>query len=179
VSNLTLCGFLDCFDLVASLRDKANLFKPVEAGEHVFPIRWDDGGTWKRTRLWQKWAELRNVVSRIQRRGSEVVGPLDLGRIFFEMVPAGVTLPWRSEGGGYWDHHMRLHLPLRTNPAAFLHFATEMHHLLPGTLHIVNVTAQHAATNAGEWPRVHLVVDLRRKEVAPVTPCALVGERGE
>ena len=168
MTNLTLVGFLDAFDLAGSLRQHTNLFKPAEGGEQILPIRWDDGEVWKRTKLWAKWVELRNVVSRIQRRGSEMIGPLDLGRIFFEMVPAGVVLPWRAESGAYWENHLRLHMPLRTNPAAFLHFATEMHHLMLGTLHLVNVGAEHCAVNRGEWPRVHLVVDVRRKEQVEV-----------
>ena len=163
MTNFRLVGFLDTFEIAGSLRQHMNLFKPVEGGEQVFPIRWDDGETWKRTKLWQKWVELRNAISRIQRQGSAMVGPLDLGRVFFEMVPAGVTLPWRTESGAYWETHMRVHYPVRTNPAAMMYSGIEMSHLMIGTLTLTNVTVPWCAVNQGEWPRVHLVVDLRRK----------------
>ena len=169
--NFRVLVFVDTWELGCSLHDRMNLFRPVEGGESILPIRWplDDEAaeplSWRRTARWQKWVELRNVISRIHRAGEAMIGhPLDLGRIFFELLPSGKVMPWRTEAGSYYENYLRVHVALRTNPAALMYAGTDAHHSMIGALCLVNAQAPSCAVNFGESPRVHLVIDFRKKD---------------
>lgn len=54
----------------------------------------------------------------------------------------------------------RFHLPLVTSSAATLLLDGEVHHLVEGTVYLVNHGCVHAAENRGDADRVHLVWDM-------------------
>ena len=175
MAHFTPIVFVDIFDLAASLRERMGLFKPDRVGEHILPIR----GNRKDTDPAEdnfvgyanvaKWVELKNALSRIKRLGDERLGEVEVGRIFLEMIaPTLNPGPWRREIDPYFERFTRLHLPIRTNPAAMMlawtgSEAPEVAHLRPGHLTIINVRVPHTSINLGEWPRIHLVIDFRKK----------------
>ena len=61
---------------------------------------------------------------------------------------------------------LRFHLPLVTSEDAELALDGEVHHLRPGVVHYVNHGCVHAARNAGDSSRVHLVWDMLFTEAA-------------
>lgn len=116
-----------------------------------------------------KWVQLKNAVARLKRAGEAIFGPIDLGHVYLAMLDPGSRLPWTDGmAGAYAERHTRLVLALRSNPAALTISGSEAFSLAPGWLTVVNARVPQAAINLGEWPRVHLVVDFRKKEVSDV-----------
>lgn len=161
MQNFRAIAALDTFDLIPSVRARLSLFRPGERGERVIHLRWPEGEAWKRSREWGKWAELQNTIGRIQRVGEQIVGKVERGRIFLEMLDPGGILQWRTEEGPYYENFLRVHLPIRTNPAAVIWSGAEFSHLPAGQLTLVNVRAPSSAVNMGEYSRVHLICDFR------------------
>jgi hypothetical protein len=170
--SFTPIAFIDTFDLVASLPPRIGLFRHVESGERLLPIRGYRKDTdpaeelfaWHQT--YAKWPEIKNTIGQMRRLAAERIGPpgIELGRVFLEMLDGGTALPWRRPEASAW---IRAHLPLRTNPAAFMFAGRESMHLLPGQLTVV-APAWGCAVNWGEFSRIHLVVDFKRKREPPV-----------
>lgn len=161
--NFLTFGFLDTFDLAASLKPRLHLFPPAnEEGQRILNIRWpnaEGGWTVRKDASRTHWVELHNTLSRIQRLGNQ----FERGRIWMEVLEPGARLNWQhEESNGY----SRLHLPLRTNPAAIVIAGIEARHLLPGTLTVIP-TSGWCAVNLGEWARVHLCVEFKQKEQQP------------
>lgn len=166
--NFITVGFRDTWELAVSLHARMNMFRPLDSGEHILDVRWQDGPDaeapgWKRTGQWPKWPQLTNTVTWVERIGEALLGPMERGRIFFWMLDPGARLPWVAEDSAYSRSSLRVHLPIRTNPAAMMYSGVETAHLLPGQVTRVNTLAPCSAINLGEWPVVHLVIDLRLK----------------
>ena len=53
----------------------------------------------------------------------------------------------------------RFHVPIVTNPGAFLYCEQEPKHMKDGELWWFNHKSWHHAINAGTEPRIHLIVD--------------------
>lgn len=165
--TLTLITWLDPFELAASLPPRMGLFKPAETeGVRVLPVRSQgEGGKWVGHASTQKWVELANMRSRLKRLGDALLGEVEFGLIFLEMLDPGAVVPWQPcPGEPEWS---RLHLVLRTNPGAALLSAepdgVQTASPAPGQVVGVNGRWWLSAVNLGSAPRVHLVVDLRRK----------------
>lgn len=176
MANFTPIVFLDTFDLAASLRERMGFFKPVPDQLGVRAIHYrglkqdteEEDEQFTGYTVTARWVELANTVKRIKRIGDQFVGGegIEFGRIFLEMLDPETALPWRVNSAPYFQHFARAHLPLRTNPAARQFVGTESAHLLPGQLTVVNMRGLSSALNLGEDPRVHLVLDFRRKAEA-------------
>jgi hypothetical protein len=165
--HITPIAFIDTFDLVASLPAYMGAFRAT--GDHG--ARWirlrdrktvaegedPDVFTWYQP--YGRWVEMKNMLGQLKRIGDARLGGIEWGCVWLEMLDPGTALPWYM----HHDQFMRGHLPLRTNPGARIMAETESAHLLPGQLTIVNVAVMGSAVNFGEWPRVHLVCDFRRK----------------
>ena len=157
--NFAAVAFLDTYDLVASLPGRIGEFKA--GNPRILTLRGavkDKEGEYGYTALANRWPEVKNILGRIE-MGTPQSGPLDLGRAYLEMLDPGSDTRWQSVGGIF----ATLHLPLRTNPDAIMYSGRENQHLLPGMLTIVD-TRLWSAVNRGEWPRVHLVVDVKRTQ---------------
>lgn len=170
--NFVIFTFADTFDICHSLHTRLGLFKPGEReGIRVLPIR----GFRKDTEptdesfvgypVATKWVELNNMRSRLKRVGDQLLGTVEFGRIYFEMLDAGAKLPWsEGEAGPYAERWGMMHLPLRTNPGAVMYAGTEISSPGQGWATIVNHRAPHSAINLGEHSRIHLVVEFRKRE---------------
>jgi hypothetical protein len=78
----------------------------------------------------------------------------DVGRVRMLMMEPKTT---------YSLHHdpdlWRVHIPLITNPDAFMFVDGKMWHLAPGKAYLVKVQHHHLAVNAGTENRIHIVFD--------------------
>ena len=178
MTNFVPIAFLDTFELAASLRRRMGAFvlDPLDMlGPRCLKVRGprtgaddpDDDLAFVAYKDAANWPELRATLGRISRIGEATIGGVEFGRVFLELLMPATRLPWDVlVEDRYSERFSRLHLPLRTNPAAIVYAGTEQMHLLPGQLTIVNQRAGVSAVNLGEWPRIHLVVDFKRKEHA-------------
>lgn len=73
--------------------------------------------------------------------------------------PHGARICVHVDNTAHWDEHHRVHVPLRTSPAAKLCVAKRWLHLPAGSLWAFNNSRPHAAANDGPL-RLHLMVDL-------------------
>lgn len=164
--NIITLGFVDTFALVASLPVRIGLFGKGD-GLRTVIVRGPKPGTeledenfafFKRA----YWPEMKIMLDRLKRLG----GPdgIELGLVSLEMLDPGVALPWDRESGAYAERYTRAHLALRTNPGALFYCGPEMIHMQPGWVNAINRLAPCSQTNFGEHPRIHLVVDFRRKD---------------
>lgn len=159
--NFRAVGFIDIFDLVPSVRARLALFKAdadAFARRRTLPLRWQDGEVWKRSKEWNRWAELRNTLDRIQRAGEQIVGKVERGRIFLEMLDPGTMTPWHVEEDQNW---LRLYLPIRTNPAVIIYRGIEATHLPAGNLTLVGMARAASSINGGDCPAITLIADFR------------------
>jgi hypothetical protein len=89
--------------------------------------------------------------------------------------------------GALWEHRdyqdlrkvprQRIHLPLVTNPGAFLVSGGERFYMAPESLWMFRPTTAHGAYNSGDRSRVHLMIDVYEDEhleqvLADATPAA-------
>lgn len=163
--------WFDTFDLACSLKPRMGLFRKRDDGTLVIDIRrphadcdLDDPEQeprWLQSREAAKWVELQNIIKRVRQIGETRVQGFAYGRIFVELLPTGHAVPWQQASGNYAETYMRMHLPLRTNPAAMLLVGCEAMHIQAGVLTIVGRLALCSAINAGIAARAHLVLDFR------------------
>jgi hypothetical protein len=172
ILNFASLVFVDHIDLAGTLRRHEGLYD--RGTPRILPIRYPRKGTQlededfvsgPRDGAVAKWVELKNFLGRLKREAEKVAGPIDLGHVWLEMLDPGATLPWTTESGAYIERHTRVHLALRTNPAATMVSGSEAFSPAPGWVTAVNVRVPCTAVNMGQHPRVHLVLDWRRKEL--------------
>ena len=157
--NFLALAHLDVFDVVASLPRRMGGFNDSKPrilslrtpAEATVPVQIED------------WVELTNLLTRIEGLGDKL-GGIEYGGIFLEMLDPDTCLSWRRKGGDYYERYSRLYLPLRTSPAAMMYSGTESASPQVGCLTLVNMRVPHSAINLGDWPRISLVIDFRKKE---------------
>lgn len=72
--------------------------------------------------------------------------------------PGGVILP-HTDTGAYADRTERAHLPIVTNPGAWLRVDGERYNLAAGTVYAIDKHVEHDGANEGDAPRIHLICD--------------------
>lgn len=178
--NFVFVAFIDTFELAASLRTRLGLFP--EGGERrVLLLRGprkdaldpDDDIGFVPARVVARWPEMGNMIERVRRVGSAVMeragsspATLEFGRIYLELLMPGAQLAWPAETSAYAERFSRAHLPLRTNPGCLVVAGVEAWQPLPGNLTAVARRVPLYAINCGEQPRVHLIVDFRKKDAS-------------
>lgn len=75
------------------------------------------------------------------------------------LPPGGVIAPHTDEGI-YFEHVERFHLPLVTNPGAWLEVDGERYHLAAGTVFAFDNRVSHRGANEGDTDRIHMVIDV-------------------
>lgn len=169
---LTIGVWYDPFELMCSLRQRLGQFKG-EGGVRTLTLRGpranagdpDDEFSYVMAKESAKWVEARILLDRIRRDGAQLLqGELEFGRVYFEMLDAGAVVPWRRRSTPYTERFTRLHYGVRTNPASLIYSGPESINVLPGQLVAVGMRALHAAVNHGDHPRVHLLIDIRKKD---------------
>lgn len=83
-----------------------------------------------------------------------------LARAMLRRMPTGTSVEPHTDEGAYAVRTVRYHLPILTNPGAWLAFEGHRFHLDAGTVYAIDKHISHAAANEGGGPMVHLVFDL-------------------
>ena len=71
----------------------------------------------------------------------------------------GADVPNHVDINYYWRTHLRIHIPVITNPGVLFHCGEETVHMEPGECWTFDSFRQHRVENRGSERRVHLVVD--------------------
>jgi aspartyl/asparaginyl beta-hydroxylase len=139
MSAFTILGWLDVFDLAASL--------PKRMGEF-------EG---KGRRICRKsWTELEDLTLLLRNAGNRL-GHVTENSFQLEMLDAGHCSPWRKAEG-----ILRMHLVLRTNPHSILYSGIESMSPGQGVIVVFDPRVPFSAINLGETPRIHLIGDWKQ-----------------
>ncbi len=94
-----------------------------------------------------------------------LVGSKQLGRVMIVKLEAGGMIDAHVDEGAYADHYERFHLPLQSNKDNCFFVESddgtggEFATMLPGELWWFNHKKRHWASNLGDQPRIHLIID--------------------
>jgi hypothetical protein len=107
-------------------------------------------------------AECADALSAILRPCLEALPKVtSFGRIIIAKLPSGKAVDPHIDEGRYAEAYMRLHVPMRTNAAAWLKSGDETCAFKDGELWWFNHRISHAAFNLGDTDRIHLIVDVQ------------------
>ena len=81
------------------------------------------------------------------------------GRSRFMGLAAGAEVRQHFDVHYYWRTHLRIHIPVVTNPDVRFNCAGESVHMAPGECWVFDSFAPHSVQNDGSGKRVHLVLD--------------------
>ena len=90
-----------------------------------------------------------------------VMGALDsvIGRSRFMRIPEEGDLYAHVDVAYYWRDHLRVHVPVVSDPSVEFHCGNESVHMAPGEIWIFDTWQRHKVVNPAHHPRTHLVVD--------------------
>jgi len=91
----------------------------------------------------------------------EILQALDTtwGRSRLMGLEAGAEVPEHVDVHYYWRTHLRVHIPVITNPGVAFTCAGETIHMKPGECWLLDSFYRHSVVNSGTENRVHLVLD--------------------
>ena len=91
----------------------------------------------------------------------EIMQALDStwGRSRLMGLDPGAEVPEHVDINYYWRTHLRIHIPVITNPDVAFTCAGETIHMPPGECWILDSFYRHSVVNRGSETRVHLVLD--------------------
>jgi hypothetical protein len=91
----------------------------------------------------------------------QIMGALDScwGRSRLMGLATGAEVPIHVDTHYYWRTHLRIHIPVVTNPAVRFHVRDESHYLQAGECWILDSFHPHRVENGGTDKRIHLVLD--------------------
>lgn len=81
------------------------------------------------------------------------------GRSRLMGLAAGAQVPEHADSHYYWRTHIRIHIPIVTNPGVEFTCAGETVHMAPGECWVFDSFQRHEVHNRGSAHRVHLVID--------------------
>lgn len=92
---------------------------------------------------------------------SQIMGALGAtwGRSRLMGLKPGAVVPEHVDVHYYWRTHLRLHIPVATNPDVKFHCADETFHLGAGECWLLDSFYRHSVENCGDDLRIHLVLD--------------------
>lgn len=91
----------------------------------------------------------------------EIMGRLGAvwGRSRLMALAAGSEVPSHIDINYYWRTHLRIHIPVITNPGVLFTCGGETVHMEPGSCWIFDSFRRHDVQNKGSEQRIHLVLD--------------------
>lgn len=91
----------------------------------------------------------------------ETMGALNStwGRSRLMGLGSGASVPEHVDVHYYWRTHLRIHIPVITNPEVLFICAGEAVHMKPGECWILDSFYMHSVRNGGADTRIHLVLD--------------------
>jgi hypothetical protein len=161
-------AWIDVYELAASLRTRINLFS--KAGDlRTLPVRGprpdgdpEDDAAFVRFKASTRWPELTNVLDQLKRLAGDAA--VEWGQIYLELLMPNGIAPWEQAGPGYAQRFQRVHVALRTNPAAYTFIGGASVNMQPGLVNLIDRRVPCSAINLGTSWRCHLVADFRIKE---------------
>ena len=81
------------------------------------------------------------------------------GRSRLMGLGAGAVVPVHVDIHYYWRTHIRIHIPVATNPGVRFHCGGESVHMEPGEAWVFDSFQTHEVRNEGSEKRIHLVLD--------------------
>ena len=92
---------------------------------------------------------------------SEVMATLDCvwGRARLMGLVPGATVPPHVDTNYYWRTHIRLHIPIVTNPQVRFTCGEDTVHMKAGESWVFDTFRRHTVVNGGTDKRIHLVAD--------------------
>lgn len=81
------------------------------------------------------------------------------GRSRFMGLAAGREVPTHIDIHYYWRTHLRIHIPVITNPGVLFTCGDETVHMAPGECWVFDSSRWHDVQNRGADQRIHLVLD--------------------
>lgn len=81
------------------------------------------------------------------------------GRSRLMGLAAGAEVPAHVDSHYYWRTHLRIHIPVITNPGVAFTCGGETVHMAPGECWVFDSFQRHEVQNRGDAHRVHLVLD--------------------
>lgn len=81
------------------------------------------------------------------------------GRSRLMGLAAGAVVPLHVDIHYYWRTHIRIHVPVITNPGVRFICGGEVVHMEPGEAWVFDSFRMHEVRNEGSYKRVHLVLD--------------------
>ena len=92
---------------------------------------------------------------------SEVMATLDCvwGRARLMGLVPGATVPPHVDTNYYWRTHVRVHIPIVTNPDVRFTCGEETVHMAVGECWVFDTFRRHTVVNGGAEKRIHLVAD--------------------
>ena len=108
---------------------------------------------------WRIW---RDSLLAVMNQASTAFGFLDpvYPKAMFASLAAGSGIDPHTDGGLATRHAHKIHVPVRTEPAATLTVGDVTQHLRKGYAYEVNNTLLHAAFNGGVRERVHFIFEV-------------------
>jgi len=85
------------------------------------------------------------------------------------LSPGGVIAE-HTDTGIYFTNTERFHVPILTNPKAWLTVDGEKYHLAAGVCYALDNKVAHSGANEGDAARIHLIIDTH-----PESPAVLAG----
>lgn len=81
------------------------------------------------------------------------------GRSRLMGLAAGREVPLHVDTHYYWRTHLRIHIPVITNPGVMFTCGDETVHMAPGECWLFDSFQWHRVENKGDAQRIHLVID--------------------
>ena len=85
--------------------------------------------------------------------------PTTWGRSRLMGLEAGAVVPEHVDAHYYWRTHLRVHIPVITNPEVAFTCAGKTVHMQPGECWLLDSFYKHEVANRGSELRIHLVMD--------------------
>lgn len=88
------------------------------------------------------------------------IGSVAYQRMLSVVMPGHSIERHTDSQAPYWL--CRVHVPLISNNNAWFEENGVRQHMVPGNVYFIDTTKEHAISNEGESPRVHIMFDVRR-----------------
>ncbi len=114
----------------------------------------------------KEWKSGRAVLARIQSGAAPFLGGKtpELGRAWIEMLPGGHGQPWLQEEDEYAQTVIRTRTCMVPTHDAYSYSGNFRELLNVGVLNVIEHRILHSETNFSAYPRVHLIVDIKKPD---------------
>lgn len=118
----------------------------------------------------KEWKSARAVLARIQSGAAPFLGGKtpELGKAWIEMLPGGHGTPWRQDEDDYAQSVIRTRTCMIPTHDAYTYSGNFRELLNAGVLNVIEHRILHSETNFSAYPRVHLIVDVKRPDADEV-----------